>query len=93
MSEKILVAIDGSQSAWKALDMASELAKVHHADLVVMHALAPEPAPKAIQEFARIEHAQVEEIRARYSHERTLGDELTREAQQRGPSPALEFFV
>lgn len=39
MSSKILVAIDGSDHAWKALEVACDLAKAHGGDLLVLHAV------------------------------------------------------
>lgn len=83
MIRKILVAIDGSEHAWKALDLASELAKGHQAELIVLHVLAHEPVPEALRTYAEVEGLPVEEEAARFRYGRTLGDALTREAQDR----------
>ena len=83
MIRKILVAIDGSEHAWKALDLAIELAKAHQAELIVLHVLAHEAVPEALRTYAEVEGLPVEEESARFRYGRTLGDALTREAQDR----------
>ena len=84
MIKKILVAIDGSEHAWKALDLATELAKSHQAKLIVLHVIAYEPAPEALRTFAEVEGVSAEEEAARFRYGRRLGDALTREAR---PAP------
>lgn len=83
MINKILVAIDGSEHAWKALDLATELAKAHQAKLVVLHVVHYEPVPEALRTFAAVEGLPAEEEAARFRYGRTLGDKLTREAEAR----------
>lgn len=81
MITRILVAIDGSQHAWKALDLASDLARLHDAELVVVHIVPYEPLPEALRDFAKVEGIPMEEETARYHQSLSLGDALTREAQ------------
>ncbi len=81
--KKILVAIDGSEHAWKALDLATDFAELYDAELILLHVLPYEPMPTALYSFAEIEHLPVEEERARFLHAKTLGDALTREAESR----------
>lgn len=83
MQKKILVPIDGSEHAWKALDLAVELAKPDQATLLVLHVVAHQPAPPALRTFAEVEGVSAAEEEARYRYGRTLGDALTREAQAR----------
>jgi nucleotide-binding universal stress UspA family protein len=89
MIKTILVAIDGSEHAWKALDLAIELAKGHQARLTVLHVLAQEPVPEALRSFAEVEGLPAEEEAARFRYGRTLGDALTREAEARASAAGL----
>ena len=43
MIRKILAAIDGSEHAWKALDLAADMAQQHSAQLIVLHVVRFEP--------------------------------------------------
>jgi nucleotide-binding universal stress UspA family protein len=78
MSGKILVAIDGSEHGWKALDLAADLAKQQGAALIVLHVVPYEPMSDALRQFAKAEHLPLEEEMARFHQARTLGDRLTR---------------
>lgn len=83
MSKRFLVAIDGSEHAWKALDLAAELAESSAAELLVLHVVAFEPVPNAFREFAEAEHIPIEERTARFHYDRTIGDAIVREAEAR----------
>ncbi|HEX6144811.1 MAG TPA: universal stress protein [Geminicoccaceae bacterium] len=83
MSETILVAIDGSDHAWKALDLAAEIAKNRSARLFIVHVVPYEPMPESLRAFARAENMPVEEEEARFHYARIVGDELTRVAEDR----------
>ena len=78
---KILVAIDGSDHAWKALDLAGDLAKMHGAPLLVLHVVPYEPLPEALRAFAATEHIPLDEELGRFHQARTLGDQLARRAE------------
>jgi len=80
---KILVAVDGSEHAWKALDLAVSLAKGSDAELFAIHVVPYEPLPEGVREFARVENVPIEEENARYHHDRTLGDAITHAAETR----------
>ena len=90
MSEKILVAIDGSDHAWNALDLAVGFARARDAELVVLHVVPNEPVPEALRAFAKAEHLLYEEERARFHYSRTLGDRLTQSAEQRAREAGLQ---
>ena len=77
---KILVAIDGSDHAWKALDLAIEIAKGRQAQLIALHVVDFEPLPDALREFARVEHIPLDEERARYHSSLGVGDALAQRA-------------
>jgi nucleotide-binding universal stress UspA family protein len=80
---KVIAAIDGSDHAWKALELAADLAKVHGAELLVLHVVPWQPMPEALYELAQAEHIALDEEEARYAGLRALGDALTREAERR----------
>ena len=56
MAKKILAAIDGSEHAWKALDLAADMAKQSGAQLIVLHVVPYEPMSEALRAFAEAEH-------------------------------------
>lgn len=89
MAGRILVAIDGSEHAWKALDLAVELAKAQGAKLTALHVVAYEPPPEALRSFAEVEGVAAEEEAARFRYGRTLGDALTGEAEARASAAGL----
>jgi len=76
---KILVALDGSDHGWKALDLAADLAKRYEAELTILHVVAYEPMPEELRKLATTEHMRVEEAQTQFHHRRTFGDDLTRE--------------
>lgn len=93
MVKKVLAAIDGSEHAWKALDLAAEVAKQRGAQLIVLHVVPFERMPKALRAFAEAEHIPVEEEEGRYRFARTLGDQLTRSAEARAREKGLSEVV
>ncbi len=58
MIHKILVPIDGSDHAFKALDLASELAVKHDATLLLLHAVPDEKLSDPQRRFAEVEHIE-----------------------------------
>ena len=83
MSKKFLVAVDGSTHAWKALDLATDLAIVADAELVILHVVPYEEVPDALLEFARVERVPGEEMGARHHYRRAIGDKIISEAETR----------
>ena len=93
MIRKILAAIDGSEHAWKALDLAADMAKQSGAQLIVLHVVPYEPMSEALRTFADAEDMPVEEEEGRYHYARTLGDHLTRSAEARARDKGLRDVV
>src|SRR5512134_203042 len=93
MAKKILAAVDGSEHAWKALDLATDMAKQHGARLIVLHVVPFEPMSEALRAFAEAEHMPVQEEEGRYHFARTLGDHLTRSAEARARAKGLRDVV
>ena len=83
MFKTILVAVDGSDHAWKALDLATEMARNHGAKLSILHVVPYEHLPEALHVFAKAENVPIEEERFRFHYGRTLGDKLTELAESR----------
>jgi nucleotide-binding universal stress UspA family protein len=93
MIKKILAAIDGSEHAWKALDLAADMARQHGAQLIVLHVVRFEPLPDALRAFAEAERISVEEEEGRYRYARSLGDQLTRSAEARARDKGVSAVV
>ena len=83
MSKKFLVAIDGSDHAWKALDLATDLAKSSEAELLILHVVPYEPMPEGLEQLAKAEGIPIQEERARLYASRTVGDKIASEAEAR----------
>jgi nucleotide-binding universal stress UspA family protein len=86
---KILVAVDGSEHAWKALDLAVNLAKGSDTELFIIHVVPYEALPLGLREFARAENVPIEEENARYHYSKTLGDAVTSAAETRARDQGL----
>ena len=89
MGKTFLVAVDGSPHGWKALDLATTLAKASGADLEVVHVVPIEPVPEGLEQWAEVEGLSADEARVRFREGRTLGDNLTREAETRAKDAGL----
>ena len=93
MSKTYLVAVDGSDHGWKALDLAANLAKTSGATLIILHVVPYEPMPDGLQEYAEMEGIAVEELSARFHYGRALGDRLTRMAADRAHDAGVEHIT
>ena len=89
MFKTILVAVDGSDHSWKALDLATEMAKNHEAKLHILHVIPYQDLPEALHDFAKAENVPIEEERYRFHYGRTLGDKLTELAEDRARASGL----
>ncbi len=58
MVRAILVAIDGSESALKALDLACEIAVANDARVLLLHAVSNRAPSQEEQDFAEFEHME-----------------------------------
>lgn len=83
MDKKYMVAVDGSDHGWKALDLAADLSSASDAELYIVHVVPREPAPEGFQEFADSEGISAEESSARYRYSKSLGDSITNDAESR----------
>ncbi|MDP6876375.1 MAG: universal stress protein [Alphaproteobacteria bacterium] len=83
MNEKYLVAVDGSEHGWKALDLAAKLAGASDAELILLHVVPHEPMPDGLAQFAKAEGLSMAEERGRYHEGRRIGDQIVRQAEAR----------
>ncbi len=90
MTKTFLVAIDGSDQAWKALDLAIDIARLSDAELAILHVVPYEVFPEGLKEFAKGEGIQIEEERARFHEGRTLADAITAKAAARAAKHGLK---
>ncbi len=89
--KKLLVALDGSEHAWKALDLAADIAQAQDTEILIVHVVPYEPMPTAFRDFIEAEHIPVEEGAYAYHHSgRELGDHLTNKAADRLRERGLE---
>lgn len=76
----ILIPVDGSPAAFKALDLAIDLAERYQgAALTLLHVMPPREVPDAIRRFAEVEHIK-EGVQWLYSRE--VADNIMREAER-----------
>ena len=89
MSKKFLVAIDGSDHGWKALNFATDLAAVSDAELIILHVVPYGPLPEGLQQYSKIEGVPIEDLKARFHYSRAIGDNITSEAEARARKNGL----
>lgn len=83
MNKTFLVAVDGSDHGWKALNLAIDLAKSTDAALHILHVVPYEPMPEGLKHFADVEGTSIEEESARFHAGREIGDKIAQEAEAR----------
>jgi nucleotide-binding universal stress UspA family protein len=93
MFDRILVGIDGSEQAWRALDVAGNLARQCDAELVALHVVHRQAQPSVLRELAEVEHMPLEEEQARYAADLAMGDALARDAADRLRAQGVERVV
>jgi len=54
--ERILVALDGSEPSEKALELASDIARAHDAELVLLHVVSDRPLSEGERHMAEVEY-------------------------------------
>lgn len=89
MTKKFLVAVDGSEHGWKALELAANLAKLSDAELVIIHVIPYEEFSEGLKQFAKVEGIQIEEASARYHASKAHSDTITRDAETRATKHGL----
>ena len=72
MAKTYVVALDGSAGAWKALDMATQLAKLSAAELVLIHVVPEQPLSPQLEQWAESEGLTKSELRSRLHQHRVV---------------------
>jgi len=93
MFKSILVPVDGSENADKALKMAAEIAAKFDAKLVLVHAIPDTEVPEALKHYAEAEHIEgpPSYIRYKYVAEGIMRD-AKRHAEEAGASDIETAF-
>ena len=84
--DRILVAVDGSSAALKAVDLAADLANKYNAELVLL-TVVPHLSPgvdPAFEEYARVEHIHVPATELALAAAESVLDGARRAAQDEG---------
>ena len=85
--KRILVAIDGSEPAWRALDLACDFAKQFDAELVLYHAVTDPALPAELARYAEAEHLRGPSNFLFYS---MIVDGLAEDARERAARHGIE---
>lgn len=87
-----LVALDGSDYAWRALDEAIAYGKAINAEILVLHVVPLEDIPEEIQEFARIENVAPGDVGFAWRKKIMLEDKIKNEAAKRLKNAGVKSF-
>ncbi len=80
MMRKMLVPVDGSKCALKAVDIATDLADKQSANIVLLHVSKIRKLPDSVLQFLEVEHIQEP---AAWLYERAVADHILQEARDR----------
>jgi len=80
---RILIAIDGSTHAWKALDQAMDYAKATNAEVIVLHVVPLDEVPEELRNFAAVENIEPGDAVAAWRKRTMLEDKIISEAKRR----------
>ncbi len=82
MSQKFLIAVDGSDHSWKAVDIASNVAKACGAELLVLHVASEDQSTEGLEKLA-LEGIAIKESASRAQFLSALSDQMTEGAEKR----------
>lgn len=80
MTEHMMVPLDGSERAFKALEIAGDLAEKYGSRLILIHVIPELKIPEGLDQWVEIEHVNTPPSAL---YEQAVGDRLLDEAQQR----------
>lgn len=86
MFRKMLVPVDGSDCALKAVEIASDLADKHEGNIVLLHVSKTHKLPASVRHFLEVEH--IEEPPA-WLYERAVADHILQKAEERAKAGGL----
>ena len=96
MIKTILVAVDGSEHANKAIALASDLAKKYDARLIALHVMtqvASDRVPPELHDYQRLEHVRVTERSVLESESEQILRDAELQAQQHKGAPQVETVL
>ena len=84
MYRKILVPLDGSAQALKALDFAVDLAQKYDASLSLLHIITNREVPESVRTFAEAEHM---DMPPDWIYEQQVGEKILGKCKQQARFP------
>jgi nucleotide-binding universal stress UspA family protein len=89
MNKKILVPIDGSEQAFKAIDVAAKLAHDDNVEIVLLNVVGREQLPAAVRRFAEVEHI---EGPPEWQYEQLVAAGVLKEGQKRARNKGIQII-
>ncbi len=89
---RVLVAVDGSSYAWKALERAIDYGQAARAEIIVLHVVPLEDVPKELQDFAQIENIEPGDAVTAWRTRTMLQDKIVSEAKRRLNHKGVQHF-
>ncbi len=86
MITKMLVPVDGSERALKAVELASDLADKYGAKLVLLHVSTTRKLPDSVKHFLEVEHIQEPPA---WLYESAVADHILQKAEERAKARGL----
>lgn len=80
MNDNILIAVDGSEASFKALDFAADLASQYDSNLILLHVVPEGGLPEGLRQWATVEHV---ENPAEWLYEQAVADNVLLAADER----------
>lgn len=87
MMRKMLVPVDGSDWALKAVDIAADLADKNNGSLVLLHVNRRQKLPASVRQFLEVEHIQEP---PEWLYEKAVADHILQKAQDRAKAKGLK---
>ncbi len=92
MMKRFLVAIDGSEYAWRALDEAITYGKAIGAEIVAIHVVPLEQIPDELRRFAEVENVEPGDIAYPWRKKTMVEDKIAGEAERRLQAADVKMF-
>jgi nucleotide-binding universal stress UspA family protein len=80
MNENMLVAVDGSDGSFKAVDFAADLAEKYGSRLHLLHVVPEGSVPAGLRQWARAEHVDASPV---WLYEQAVADAVLQAAEDR----------
>jgi nucleotide-binding universal stress UspA family protein len=87
MKKKVLVPVDGSEHARKAVEFAADWAVQNDATVCLLHVVSPSKVPEGIKEFAKSEHMKEDPATV---YLKVVGDQILGAAETHAKSKGVK---